>query len=116
MNHVFVRCMQMFKVYTVPVCFCSPPARWQWGQRDRAVVHASPRQDENFAHAAFPQQPQQQHQAIPVEEARQYSQAGAPPRMLHPSTHPPQQTSIMVDLHEQVGSNKGFSKDSVLEY
>ncbi|XP_026993947.2 RING finger protein 44 isoform X1 [Tachysurus fulvidraco] len=79
----------------------SPPARWQWGQRDRAVVHASPRQDENFAHGAFPQQ-QQHHQAIPVEEARQYSQAGAPPRMLHPPTHPPQQTSIMVDLHEQM--------------
>ncbi|XP_017345700.1 RING finger protein 44 isoform X2 [Ictalurus punctatus] len=79
----------------------SPPARWQWGQRDRTAAHASPRQDENFPHAAFPQQ-QHQHQAVPVEEARQYSQAGAPPRMLHPSTHPPQQTSIMVDLHEQM--------------
>ncbi|XP_046722947.1 RING finger protein 44 isoform X5 [Silurus meridionalis] len=78
----------------------SPPGRWQWGQRDRAAVHASLRQDENFPHASFPQQ--QQSQAVPVEEARQYSQAGVPPRMLHPSTHPPQQTSIMVDLHEQL--------------
>lgn len=86
------------------VCLRSPSARWQWGPRDRAAVHASARQDESFPHAAFPlQQQQQQHQTVPVEETRQYSQAGAPPRMLHPSTHPPQQTSIMVDLHEQVG-------------
>lgn len=91
------------KILSMWFCFCSPPARWQWGQRDRTAVHASPRQDENFPHAAFTQQ--QQQQPVPVEEARQYSQAGVPPRMLHPSPHPPQQTSIMVDLHEQVGSS-----------
>ncbi|XP_035388229.1 RING finger protein 44 isoform X1 [Electrophorus electricus] len=72
----------------------SPPARRQWGQRDGAVVRGAPRQDESFPHATFP--PQQ----LPLEESRQYGHAGAPPRLLHP--HPPQPSSIMVDLHEQM--------------
>ncbi|XP_076842527.1 RING finger protein 44 isoform X3 [Brachyhypopomus gauderio] len=72
----------------------SPPARRQWGQRDAAVVRGTPRQDESFPHAAFP--PQQ----LPLEDSRQYGHAGAPPRLLHP--HPPQPSSIMVDLHEQM--------------
>ncbi|XP_066498342.1 RING finger protein 44 isoform X4 [Hoplias malabaricus] len=77
----------------------SPPVRRQWGQRDRPVLHGSLRQDETFHHPVFSQQ---QHQHVPLEESRQYSHASAPPRMLHPNTHPPQQSSIMVDLHEQL--------------
>uniref|UniRef100_A0A8B9K674 RING-type domain-containing protein n=1 Tax=Astyanax mexicanus TaxID=7994 RepID=A0A8B9K674_ASTMX len=48
------------------------------------------------------QQQQQHQQHVPLEESRQYSHPSAPPRMLHPATHPPQQSSIMVDLHEQM--------------
>ncbi|XP_072549092.1 RING finger protein 44 isoform X3 [Salminus brasiliensis] len=83
----------------------SPPVRRQWGQRDRPVLHGSLRQDETFHHPVFSQQQQQQQQQqqhVPLEESRQYSHPSAPPRMLHPATHPPQQSSIMVDLHEQM--------------
>lgn len=75
----------------------SPPVRRQWGQRDRPAVHTSLHQDENFHHPVF-----SQHQQIPLDESRQYSHTSAPPRMLHTATQPPQQNSIMVDLHEQV--------------
>nr|XP_046152706.1 RING finger protein 44-like isoform X2 [Oncorhynchus gorbuscha] len=78
----------------------SPPVRRQWGSRDRPVVlHDSSLQDENFHHPLF----SQQHQRVLLDEARQYSHASAPPRMLHPAAHPPrhQQTPIMVELHDQ---------------
>ncbi|XP_036799428.1 RING finger protein 44 isoform X2 [Oncorhynchus mykiss] len=78
----------------------SPPVRRQWGSRDRPVVlHDSSLQDENFHHPLF----SQQHQQVLLDEARQYSHASAPPRMLHPAAHPPrhQQTPIMVELHDQ---------------
>ncbi|KTG06449.1 hypothetical protein cypCar_00020205 [Cyprinus carpio] len=75
----------------------SPPVRHQWGQRDRPAVHTSLHQDENFHHPVF-----SQHQQIPLDESRQYSHTSAPPRMLHTATQPPQQSSIMVDLHEQM--------------
>ncbi|XP_042159484.1 RING finger protein 44 isoform X2 [Oncorhynchus tshawytscha] len=78
----------------------SPPVRRQWGIRDRPVVlHDSSLQDENFHHPLF----SQQHQQVLLDEARQYSHASAPPRMLHPAAHPPrhQQTPIMVELHDQ---------------
>ncbi|XP_064811522.1 RING finger protein 44 isoform X2 [Oncorhynchus masou masou] len=78
----------------------SPPVRRQWGSRDRPVVlHDSSLQDENFHHPLF----SQQHQRVLLDEARQYSHASAPARMLHPATHPPrhQQTPIMVELHDQ---------------
>lgn len=74
--------------------------RRQWGSRDRPVVlHDSSLQDENFHHPLF----SQQHQQVLLDEARQYSHASAPPRMLHPAAHPPrhQQTPIMVELHDQ---------------
>lgn len=90
--------------------FVSPPVRRQWGPRDRPVLHGSLHQDENFHHSLFSQQPQQhqhQQQQIPLDESRQYSHTSAPPRMLHPATHPPQQSPIMVDLHEQVGGSLG---------
>ncbi|XP_031653083.1 RING finger protein 44-like isoform X2 [Oncorhynchus kisutch] len=79
----------------------SPPVRRQWGSRDRPVVlHDSSLQDENFHHPLF----SQQHQQVLLDEARQYSHASAPPRMLHPAAHPPrhQQTPIMVELHDQM--------------
>ncbi|XP_052373953.1 RING finger protein 44 isoform X3 [Oncorhynchus keta] len=78
----------------------SPPVRRQWGSRDRPVVlHDSSLQEENFHHPHF----SQQHQQVLLDEARQYSHASAPPRMLHPAAHPPrhQQTPIMVELHDQ---------------
>uniref|UniRef100_A0A673IWQ0 RING finger protein 44-like n=1 Tax=Sinocyclocheilus rhinocerous TaxID=307959 RepID=A0A673IWQ0_9TELE len=75
----------------------SPPVRRQWGQRDRPTVHTSLHQDENFHHPVF-----SQHQQIHLDESRHYSHTSAPPRMLHTSTQPPQQSSIMVDLHEQM--------------
>ncbi|KAM9413048.1 RING finger protein 44-like isoform 2-T9 [Salvelinus alpinus] len=77
----------------------SPPVRRQWGSRDRPVVlHNALRQD--FHHPLF----SQQHQQVLLDESRQYSQASAPPRMLHPAAHPPQhqQTPIMVELHDQM--------------
>lgn len=95
--------LSLLKSYTehvlmISVCLCpSPPVRHQWGQRDRPAVHTSLHQDENFHHPVF-----SQHQQIPLDESRQYSHTSAPPRMLHTATQPPQQSSIMVDLHEQV--------------
>ncbi|CDQ93883.1 unnamed protein product [Oncorhynchus mykiss] len=79
----------------------SPPVRRQWGSRDRPVaLHDSSLQDENFHHPLF----SQQHQRVLLDEARQYSHASAPPRMLHPAAHPPrhQQSPIMVDVHDQM--------------
>ncbi|XP_031645360.1 RING finger protein 44 isoform X1 [Oncorhynchus kisutch] len=79
----------------------SPSVTRQWGSRDRPVVlHDSSLQDENFHHPLF----SQQHQQVLLDEARQYSHASAPPRMLHPAAHPPrhQQTPIMVEVHDQM--------------
>ncbi|XP_042182086.1 RING finger protein 44-like isoform X2 [Oncorhynchus tshawytscha] len=79
----------------------SPSVTRQWGIRDRPVVlHDSSLQDENFHHPLF----SQQHQQVLLDEARQYSHASTPPRMLHPAAHPPrhQQTPIMVELHDQM--------------
>lgn len=100
---------RLAKPKTCNLSCCSPPVRRQWGPRDRPVLHGSLHQDENFHHSLFSQQSQQhQHQQqIPLDESRQYSHTSAPPRMLHPATHPPQQSPIMVDLHEQVGGSLG---------
>ncbi|TKS72557.1 RING finger protein 44 [Collichthys lucidus] len=76
----------------------SPPLRRQWGRRDRPVLHSSLVQDENFHHLLF----SQHHQQVPLDESRQYSHTSTPPRMLHPAAHLPQQSPIMVDLHDQL--------------
>uniref|UniRef100_UPI003AADF7A0 RING finger protein 44-like n=1 Tax=Centroberyx gerrardi TaxID=166262 RepID=UPI003AADF7A0 len=77
----------------------SPPVRRQWGRRDRPVLHTSLVQDENFHHLLFFQHQQQ----VPLDESRQYSHTSTPPRMLHPAAaHLPQQSPIMVDLHDQM--------------
>ncbi|KAF3693712.1 RING finger protein 44 [Channa argus] len=39
---------------------------------------------------------------VPLDESRQYSHTSTPPRMLHPAAHMPQQSPIMVDLHDQM--------------
>ncbi|KAJ3587892.1 hypothetical protein NHX12_011487, partial [Muraenolepis orangiensis] len=54
--------------------------------------------DENFHRLLFSQQQPQ----IPLDESRHYNHASAPPRMLHPAPHLPQQSPIMVDLHDQM--------------
>lgn len=76
----------------------SPPARRQWGRRDRPLATLLG-QDETQLHPAFPQQPH-----IPVDEPRAYALPSTPPRMLHPAAHPPHQNPFMVDLHDQVGA------------
>uniref|UniRef100_A0A8C6UQM6 Ring finger protein 44 n=1 Tax=Neogobius melanostomus TaxID=47308 RepID=A0A8C6UQM6_9GOBI len=77
----------------------SPPVRRQWGRRDRPVLHASLVQDENLHHLLFSQH---HHQQVPLDDSRQYSHTSTAPRMLHPAAHLPQQSPIMVDLHEQM--------------
>ncbi|NXK34468.1 RNF44 protein, partial [Piprites chloris] len=74
----------------------SPPARRQWGRRDRPLATLLG-QDEPQLHPAFPQQPH-----IPVDEPRAYALPSTLPRMLHPAAHPPHQNPFMVDLHDQV--------------
>lgn len=76
----------------------SPPARRQWGRRDRPLATLLG-QDEPQLHPAFPQQP-----PVPVDEPRAYALPSTPPRMLHPAAHPPHQNPFMVDLHDQVGA------------
>lgn len=84
----------------------SPPLRRQWTGRDRPALHGSLIQDENFHRLLFSQhpqhQPQQQPPQVPLDESRHYNHSSAPPRMLHPAAHLPQQSPIMVDLHDQV--------------
>uniref|UniRef100_A0A3Q4HCY4 Ring finger protein 44 n=1 Tax=Neolamprologus brichardi TaxID=32507 RepID=A0A3Q4HCY4_NEOBR len=84
--------------YFFPIWTYSPPIRRQWGRRDRPVLHTSPVQDENFHHLLF----SQHHQQVPLDESRQYSHTSTAPRMLHPAAHLPQQSPIMVDLHDQM--------------
>ncbi|NWX94542.1 RNF44 protein, partial [Nothoprocta ornata] len=74
----------------------SPPARRQWGRRDRPLA-ALLGQDEPQLPPAFPQQP-----PAPVDEPRSFALPSTAPRMLHPAAHPPHQNPFMVDLHEQV--------------
>ncbi|XP_068596659.1 RING finger protein 44 [Brachionichthys hirsutus] len=76
----------------------SPSVRRQWGRQDRTVLHSSFVQDENFHRLLF----SQHHQQAPLDESRQYSHTSTPPRMLHPAAHLPQQSPIMVDLHDQM--------------
>lgn len=76
----------------------SPPARRQWGRRDRPLATLLG-QDEPQLHPAFPQQLH-----IPVDEPRAYALPSTPPRMLHPAAHSPHQNPFMVDLHDQVGA------------
>ncbi|XP_043559675.1 RING finger protein 44 isoform X3 [Chiloscyllium plagiosum] len=72
----------------------SPPARRQWGRRDRPL-HNPINQDENYHHPPYSQQ-------LPIDENRSYNHTSLSPRMLHPAAHPPQQNPVMVDLHEQM--------------
>ncbi|GCB74017.1 hypothetical protein scyTo_0003101 [Scyliorhinus torazame] len=72
----------------------SPPARRQWGRRDRPL-HNPINQDENYHHPPYSQQ-------LPIDENRSYNHTSLSPRMLHPAAHPPQQSPVMVDLHEQM--------------
>ncbi|XP_062909518.1 RING finger protein 44 isoform X1 [Mobula hypostoma] len=82
-----------FSLFTfLPVC-CSPPARRQWGRRDRPL-HNPINQDESY-HPPYLQQ-------MPIDENRSYNHTNLSPRMLHPAAHPPQQNPVMVDLHEQM--------------
>lgn len=88
----------MFVFIYVFIFLCSPPVRRQWGRRDRPALHTSLVQDENLHHLLF----SQHHQQVSLDESRQYSHTSTAPRMLHPAAHLPQQSPIMVDLHEQV--------------
>ncbi|XP_038625579.1 E3 ubiquitin-protein ligase RNF38 isoform X2 [Tachyglossus aculeatus] len=72
----------------------SPPRR-QRGRRDRVSRQNTMNQDENYHHLPFGQQ-----QAI--EEPRAFHPPNVSPCMLHPAAHPPQQNSVMVDIHEQI--------------
>ncbi|XP_063783980.1 RING finger protein 44 [Pseudophryne corroboree] len=69
----------------------SPPARRQWGRRERPQQTLLSQDDSSFRAAFFP-----------VDEHRVFALTSTPPRMLHPAAHSTQQTSFMVDLHEQV--------------
>ncbi|XP_069100672.1 RING finger protein 44 isoform X3 [Pleurodeles waltl] len=73
----------------------SPPARRQWGRRDRPLQGLFA-QDESFLHPVFTQR------LLSVDEHRAFAPTSTLPRMLHSATHPPQQSPFMVDLHEQV--------------
>ncbi|XP_053558704.1 E3 ubiquitin-protein ligase RNF38 isoform X2 [Bombina bombina] len=73
----------------------SPPVRRQRGRRERLSRHSSINQDENYHHLSYGQ-PQT------VEEPRAFHPPTVSPRMLHPAAHPPQQNTVMIDIHEQI--------------
>ncbi|KAM7077692.1 E3 ubiquitin-protein ligase RNF38-like isoform 3-T3 [Ciconia maguari] len=73
----------------------SPPVRRQRARRDRLSRHNSVSQDENYPHLSYGQQ-----QAI--EEPQAFNSPNIPHRMLHPAAHPPQQNTVMVDIHDQI--------------
>ncbi|XP_055648790.1 E3 ubiquitin-protein ligase RNF38-like isoform X2 [Falco peregrinus] len=73
----------------------SPPARRQRARRDRLSRHNSVSQDENYHHLFYGQQ-----QAI--EEPQAFNPPNISHRMLHPAAHPPQQNTVMVDIHDQI--------------
>ncbi|XP_075345102.1 E3 ubiquitin-protein ligase RNF38-like isoform X3 [Mycteria americana] len=73
----------------------SPPVRRQRARRDRLSRHNSVSQDENYPHLSYGQQ-----QAI--EEPQAFNPPNISHRMLHPAAHPPQQNTVMVDIHDQI--------------
>ncbi|MBN3310235.1 RNF38 ligase, partial [Amia calva] len=73
----------------------SPPVRRQRGRRDRLPRHSTVGQDENYHHLTYGQPPS-------LEEPRAFHPPNVSPRMLHPAAHPPQQSAVMVDIHEQI--------------
>ncbi|XP_033890978.1 E3 ubiquitin-protein ligase RNF38 isoform X1 [Acipenser ruthenus] len=73
----------------------SPPVRRQRGRRDRMPRHNSISQDENYHHLTYGQQPS-------MEEPRAFHPPSVSPRLLHPAAHPPQPSTVMVDIHEQI--------------
>lgn len=94
--------MYLVRVFEVLISLCScfsPPERHHWGRRDRPVLLSSLVHDENFHHLLF----SQHHQQVALDESRQYTHTSTASRMLHPTAaHLPQQSPIMVDLHDQV--------------
>ncbi|MBN3326118.1 RNF38 ligase, partial [Atractosteus spatula] len=73
----------------------SPPVRRQRGRRDRLSRHSAAGQDENFHHLPYGQPPS-------LEEPRAFHPPNMSPRLLHPAAHPPQQSAVMVDIHDQI--------------
>ncbi|XP_069735841.1 E3 ubiquitin-protein ligase RNF38-like isoform X2 [Phaenicophaeus curvirostris] len=67
----------------------------QRARRDRLSRHNSVSQDENYHHLSYGQQ-----QAI--EEPQAFNPPNISHRMLHPAAHPPQQNTVMVDIHDQI--------------
>lgn len=93
----------LYYLFPPPAWFSSPPERHHWGRRDRPVLLSSLVQDENFHHLLF----SQHHQQVALDESRQYNHTSTASRMLHPpAAHLPQQSPIMVDLHDQVTERK----------
>lgn len=92
----------LLTVFELVLSLCSlfsPPERHHWGRRDRPVLLSSLVHDENFHHLLF----SQHHQQVALDESRQYTHTSTASRMLHPTAaHLPQQSPIMVDLHDQV--------------
>ncbi|XP_051497579.1 E3 ubiquitin-protein ligase RNF38-like [Apus apus] len=73
----------------------SPPVRHQRARRDCLSRHNSFSQGENYHHRSYGQQ-----QAI--EEPQAFNPPNISHRMLHPAAHPPQQNTVMVDIHDQI--------------
>ncbi|RXM97746.1 E3 ubiquitin-protein ligase RNF38 [Acipenser ruthenus] len=57
--------------------------------------HNSISQDENYHHLMYGQQQS-------MEEPRAFHPPSVSPRLLHPAAHPPQPSTVMVDIHEQI--------------
>ncbi|XP_075595102.1 E3 ubiquitin-protein ligase RNF38-like [Balearica regulorum gibbericeps] len=73
----------------------SPPVRRQRARRDRLSRHNSVSQDENYHHLSYGQQQV-------IEESQAFNPSNISHRMLHPAAHPPQQNTVMVDIHDQM--------------
>ncbi|XP_040399194.1 uncharacterized protein LOC121062956 [Cygnus olor] len=73
----------------------SPPVHRQRARRDLLSRHNSISQDENYRHLSYGQQ-----QAI--EDPQTFHPPNISHHMFHPAAHPPQQNSMMVDIHDQV--------------
>ncbi|XP_009995705.1 PREDICTED: E3 ubiquitin-protein ligase RNF38-like [Chaetura pelagica] len=75
--------------------FRSPPVHHQRARRDCLSQHNSFSQGENYHHLSYGRQ-----QAI--EEPQAFNPPNISHRMLSPAAHPPQQNTVMVDIHDQI--------------
>nr|XP_038025539.1 E3 ubiquitin-protein ligase RNF38-like [Anas platyrhynchos] len=73
----------------------SPPVHRQRARRDHLSRHNSISQDENYRHLSYGQQ-----QAI--EDPQTFHPPNISHHMLHTAAHPPEQNSMMVDIHDQI--------------